>query len=283
MLGKSLAVALSRKDYPVVAAASRTFASAQALAKLVPGCTAHPDPNEAAAAADFVFISSSDDAIGPVAAAVTWRPGQGVAHCSGVASLDVLEPAERQGATAGAFHPLQVFSSVDTAIRSLPGATFAIEGSPEMRAYLQQMALDLEGRPIFLRSEDKPLYHASIVMMGGLLSGMVGAVADLWANFGIGRDEAVKSLVPIIQGNVLTLQSVGIPDAIAGPYARGDIGTVRKHLDAFDAKAPEALAVYCEMALAGLPYAVDKGNVTPERAAEIEDLLMKALGGPEGR
>ena len=137
-----------------------------------------------------------------------------------------------------------------------------------MQASLKELALALGGNPIFLRPQDKPLYHASIVMMGGLLSGMVGAVADLWQHFGIGRADAVKALTPIIQGNVTALNAMGVPGAIAGPYARGDIGTVRKHLDAIKASAPDILPVYCEMARAGLPYAVEKGNVSEGRAAQ---------------
>ena len=281
MVGKSLAVALSQRGYAVVATASRTPSSARDLAELVPGCVAYPTAGEAAEASDVVLITTSDDAIEPVASSIPWHPGQGVVHSSGVASLDVLESAQRLGALPGAFHPLQTFSSVGDAVRSLPGSTFAIEGGTEMQAFLKDMALALGGNPIVLKPEDKPLYHATVVMMGGLLTGMVGAVAELWRHFGIGRADAVKALAPIIQGNAATLEAVGIPGAVAGPYARGDIGTVRKHLDALGALAPEMLPTYCQMALAGLPYAVQKGNVPEERAAAIRELLTTA--GPGSR
>ena len=277
MVGKSLAVALTDRGYKVVAAASRTHASAEALAALVPGCVAYRSSQDAVDASDFVLITSSDDAISAIASSVAWRQGQGVAHCSGVTSLDALESAAGQGALTGAIHPLQTFSSVDDAQKTLPGTTFAIEGGPEMRAYLRQMALDLGGNPIFLRPEDKPLYHATVVMMGGLLSGMFGHVADLWSHFGIDRDEALKAITPIAQGIVTTVGTVGIPQAVAGPYVRGDVGTIKKHLDAFRSTAPESMAVYCQMALAGLPYALEKGNVPQDRAAEIERMLTDAL------
>ena len=47
----------------VVSTASRTFESAKALARLTPGCVAYPELQGAADAADFVFITTSDDAI----------------------------------------------------------------------------------------------------------------------------------------------------------------------------------------------------------------------------
>ena len=58
-VGTSLAVVLSRSGYPVVAAASRTFASARVLAGLVPGCVAYASAGEAAEATDVVFMRSA--------------------------------------------------------------------------------------------------------------------------------------------------------------------------------------------------------------------------------
>ena len=133
VVGGSLAVALWQQGYPVVAAASRTFASAQSLASRVAGCVPLASVQGAADASDVVFITTSDDAIEPVASGISWRPGQGVVHCSGAASLDVFHQAVRQGAVAGAFHPLQAISSVGNGVSSIPGTTFGIEGDGEMR------------------------------------------------------------------------------------------------------------------------------------------------------
>lgn len=277
IVGKSLAVALTNCGYNVVAAGSRTYASAESLAALVRRCVAYRGLQEVCDASDFVLITSSDDAIKSVASGVIWRDGQKVAHCSGASSVEVLNSVVGDGVLTGAFHPLQTFSSVDAAQKALPGTTFAIEGNTEMRAYLEQMALDLGGNPIFLRPEDKPLYHATVVMMGGLLSGMFGHVADLWSHFGIDRDEAMKAITPIAQGIVTSVNTVGIPQALAGPYVRGDVGTIKKHIEAFRSTAPDSMAVYCQMALAGLPYALEKGDIPKRRAAEIELILTNAI------
>lgn len=279
MVGKSLALILSRHGYKVVAVSSRTFSSAEALVDLVPGCVAYKSIAETVGAADLVFVTTPDDVIGTIAASISWRPGQGVVHCSGVAALDALEPAQSRGAVTGAFHPLQTFSDLEVAVRTISGVTFAIEGGPEMRTVLKDMALELGGNPIFIRAEDKPLYHASVVMMGGLMTGMAGAVADMWRHFGIDRADALRALVPIIQGNVNTLESVGVPRAVAGPYVRGDVGSIAKHLVALRANAPEILPVYCQMALAGLPYAFEKGDVSKGRQGEIKELLLAASKG----
>ena len=276
-VGKSLALALSRQGYGVVAAASRTYASAQELAHLVDGVTAYETVAQAARAAEVVFITTPDDRIGDVASTIRWRPGQAAVHCSGVSSLDLLEPALALGASVGAFHPLQALASVENGVKSIPGTTFGIEGDDAMRTYLKQMALDIGGLPVFLRPEDKVLYHLSGVMMGGLLSGLAAVAGQLWDHIGLSRAEGVRALMPMMRQVSFNLETSGIPDGLAGPYARGDVGTIRKHLQALLARAPDVLPLYCHMALAGLPFALEKGTLSPDRAEEVRDLVNSYL------
>ena len=272
-VGGSLAVAFSRAGYSVVATSSRTFSSAQALAGRIPGSKAFTTAQAVADLADVVFITTPDDAIGPVASGIRWRPGQGAVHCSGAASLDVLTDAADQGAVAGAFHPLQAFSSVENGVKSIPGITFGIEGGEGMRAYLADMARGVGGNPITLKAEDKPLYHLSGVMMGNLLTVLAAVAAELWTGLGMERADGVRALAPMIRQVSYNLEASGVPGAVAGPYARGDIGTIRKHLEALYARAPDVLPLYRELALAALPYAMEKGTLGPDRADEIRDVI----------
>ncbi len=258
-VGGSLAVAMSNASYPVVAVSSRTPASAASFAARIDGCAPYADLQDAVDASDMVFISTSDDAIQQVAQSVMWREGQGVAHCSGAASIDVLEAAEPQGAIPGAFHPLQAFSSVENGVRSIPGITFGIEGSDEMRAYLGDIARAIGGNPVFLNAEDKPLYHLSGVMMGNLLTCLVGISAEVWEHIGYTRDDGVKALVPMMRAVAYNVETSGIPEAVAGPYPRGDLGTAAKHLQALTSQHPDLLPLYRELALAGLHLAVEQG------------------------
>ena len=272
-VGGSLAVAMSNAGYPVTAVGSRTFASAQTFAGRISDCTAYENIQEVADRADFVFISTSDDAIKIVCDQVSWREGQGVAHCSGAASVDLLQPAVDQGAVAGAFHPLQAFNSVENGVKAIPGVTFGIEGNDAIQSYLRGIASDIKGIPISLRPQDKVLYHVSGVLMGNLLAVLASVAASMWEKFDHTRDEGVRALSPMMPAVSSNLDSVGVPQAVAGPYVRGDIGTVRKHLEAVSSSAPEYLALYIELALGGLPFAVEKGALAPERSQEIKELL----------
>lgn len=282
-VGGSIAVALSRAGFTVVAVASRTFASAREFAERVPGCVACERPQEVADRVDVVFITSGDDAIGPVVSGIDWRPGQGVVHCSGAASLDVFEKAVGQGAVAGAFHPLQAVSSVENGVDSIPGITFGIEADGEMREYLAETALAVGGNPIFLRPEDKAMYHLTGVLMGNLLTTLGAVAAQMWETFGFTRAEGVKALAPMMRQVSVNLERSGVPDAVAGPYPRGDIGTVRKHLEALRSHAPEYLPLYCELALAGLPFAVERGPIDEDGAGDIRELIQQYRTGGTGR
>jgi predicted short-subunit dehydrogenase-like oxidoreductase (DUF2520 family) len=67
--------------------------------------------------------------------------------------------------------------------------------------------------------------------------------------------------------------------ALTGPIVRGDLGTVRAHLEDIAANAPQSLPSYVALARATLSRAVTDGRVVPIRAARIRDLLDATVAG----
>lgn len=272
-VGTALAVRLSEKGYPVMAVASRTPASAERLASLVNGCKVHHSGQAVADVAEMVFITTPDDAIAQVAAEVQWHSAQSIVHCSGAESLDILEPATNAGAQAGAFHPLQTLASVAYAIENIPGSTFALEAEEPLMSTLKEMVGALGGRWIELGPGDKVLYHAAAVMACNYLVTLVNLATDLWQTFGVPTSEATRALLPLLQGSVNNLGNVGLPNCLTGPIARGDLGTIRKHLTALESRAPGVLAAYRELGRQTVPIALAKGRIDGQRAEEILGLL----------
>ena len=281
-VGGTLAVALEQAGYRVVAVASRTWASAHGLAQRLSDCTAYPSSQQMVDACELVFISTPDDAIGPVASGLTWRAGQGVVHCSGATSLDVFAVPMTQGVLPGALHPLQAVTSLDAGVPRLPGTTFGIEADGVMREVLVTMALALGGRPLVLSAAEKVLYHVSVVLMGNLLTGLAATAAQLWEHLGASRSEGLHAVVAMMRSVVSNLERVGIPAAMAGPYVRGDVGTIRRHFETLSATAPAVVPLYRELALAALPFGVEKGALTPDQRLTIEHLIAqyKSEGHP---
>ncbi|MFQ5880396.1 MAG: Rossmann-like and DUF2520 domain-containing protein, partial [Dehalococcoidia bacterium] len=230
VVGTALARGLAGGGYAVVAAASRRLESARRLAAAVRGCEAYAVAQAVADAAELVFITTGDDAIGEVAGAVRWRPGQMVVHTSGAATVAALAPAREAGAQVATFHPLQTFADADQAVASLPGTTFALEGEGRVVEELKRLAAALGGRWLILHSEEKALYHAAAVMVSNYAVTLMQAAAELWRAFGVQSQVAVPALVPLLRGTVGNMEAVGLPRCLTGPIARGDVATVRSHL-----------------------------------------------------
>jgi predicted short-subunit dehydrogenase-like oxidoreductase (DUF2520 family) len=272
-VGSALAIRLAEKGYNVVAVSSRTRTSAEKLAQAIAGCQAVETNQMVANIADIVFITTPDAVIPKVAAELYWHKGQSVVHCSGADSTETLHPARQRGANTGVFHPLQTLASVKQAIDNIPGSTFAIEAEEPLLSTLKEIAAALNCRWIELKASNKVVYHAAAVIASNYLVTLVKLADDLWETFGIPREQATQALLPLLKGTLNNIENVGIPHALTGPIARGDIETVKKHLTALQKEAPDALSTYCELGLQTIPVAQAKGKIDEEKAAELRAVL----------
>ncbi len=275
-VGTALAVRLSQKGYPVVAVSSRSQTSARKLAQAVGGCPVVDNAQGVADTADLIFITTPDDAIPFVALQIRWHARHSVIHCSGADSTDVLEPASKLGAQVGVFHPLQTFASVEQAIENIPGSTFAMEAEEPLLNVLKDMTTALDGHWVELKAGDKVLYHAAAVIACNYLVTLVKLAGDLWQTFSVPPDQATQALLPLIRGTVHNIDAVGIPQCLTGPVARGDTGTIRKHLEALEQRVPAILPAYCELGLQTIPIALAKGRIDKHKAEELQAILRQS-------
>jgi len=271
--GTALAVRLAQHQYPVTAVASRSLSSAEKLAARIPGCKAYGRAQEVADIASLVFITTPDDIISVVADSVQWHDGQSVVHCSGAHSIDILEASKQLGARTGCFHPLQTFASVEHAIDNIPSSTFAIEAEEPLASLLKKAAIDLEGDWVILKAGDKVLYHAAAVIACNYLVTLVKLSTDLWQTFDAPPAQAIKALMPLLQGTLSNIKNVGLPNCLTGPIARGDLGTISRHLGSLSKQAPSLLDIYKELGLQTIPIALAKGKIDSQRAVELETLF----------
>lgn len=274
-VGTALGLSLAKSGYSVVAVVSRSRSSAEKLSQRIEGSRAFGSLQEAVDESDLIFVTTPDDAIAPVVAGLSWKEGKAVLHCSGAASTDILEPARQAGATVGAFHPLQSFANVEQAIENLPGSTFAIEATEPLLGDLKEMATRLNGTPVELGPGDKVLYHAAAVFASNYTVAIMKLATDLWQQFDVPTAVATKALMPLLQGTVNNINNIGLPNCLTGPIARGDIGTIEKHLVALQERAPGHVAPYRELGLQTITVALGKGKIDEERAEEMRTLLKR--------
>jgi len=276
-VGTALSVSLSHKGYPVVAVSSRSQASARNLARAISSCLLVSSNQDVADAAELVFITTPDDAIAPVVSQIRWHKGQSVVHCSGADSTDILEPARKLGAYVGVFHPLQTFANVRQAIENMPGSTFTLEAEEPLLKTLMDMVTALGGYWIELKASDKVVYHASAVIACNYMVTLVKLATDLWQTFDIPMHQATQVLLPLIRGTIHNIDTVGIPQCLTGPIARGDTGTIRKHLQALQKVAPSLLSTYRELGLQTIPVALAKGRINQHQAEELKAILKEVI------
>ena len=274
-VGTALAIRLSSKGYQIVAVSSRSQTSARNLAQVISNCHASSNNQDVAAAAELVFITTPDDAIAPVASQIQWHTGQSVVHCSGADSTHILEPAKKLGAHVGAFHPLQTLANAKQAIENMPGSTFVLEAEEPLLSILKDMATALDGHWIELKASDKVIYHAAAVIACNYLVTLVKLATDLWQTFNIPPHQATQALLPLIRGTVNNIETIGIPQCLTGPIARGDSGTITKHLNALQKVAPSLLSTYRELGLQTIPVAVAKGRINQQQAEELQAILKQ--------
>ena len=272
-LGSSLAIALDNAGYNVAAISSRQASHREWIGSRVENAVVVENPQTAVNVANSIFITAPDSTIEEICSDIEWRTHQAVIHCAGVLPLSALDRARIAGAETAAFHPLQTFPSADSSER-LKDVSFATESvNPALFYWLRILATDLGGSAFKIESSQRAAYHASAVMACGLLAGLTGLAAEMWEPLGIDRADALKRLIPLLRATVDALDEKGLPDAVTGPFVRGDVETITTHLNATAAKSPETGNAYAALAEASLHIAKEQGGLSDSAYARIKLLL----------
>ncbi|MDQ1712174.1 MAG: hypothetical protein QOE45_1624 [Frankiaceae bacterium] len=274
-VGSALAVALGRAGHRIVAVSGVSAASRRRAADRLPNAAVLP-ADEVVGAADLVLLTVPDDALAAVveglAAVGAFKPGQLVAHTSGRHGLDVLSAAARQGALPLALHPVMTFAGGSEDVERLVGTSFGVTAPEPLRAVGEALVVEMGGEPVWVPEEQRVLYHAALAWVSNNLVTLVSTAADLLRQAGAERPDLL--LAPLLGAALDNALRRG-DDALTGPVARGDAGTVSAHLDVLRANAPEVVPAYVALARLTADRALRDGRLDP-RAAEA---LLDALAG----
>lgn len=183
--------------------------------------------------ADLVFFTTQDAMI-PVAAKELmdkglYREGQYWIHCSGSTSSRAMVVDPQKDLNYLSLHPLQAFAGIEEAVELIPGTHFGIEGDGIELG--REIVTKLGGIPHLLNPQQKPLYHGGAVVASNYLVTLAALAVRLFEEAGIERKEALESLIPLMKGALQNLEKVGLPQALTGPIARGDVNVIQEHLE----------------------------------------------------
>ncbi len=183
---------------------------------------------------ELVVLCVPDRSIGEVASETPIGPW--IAHVSGATPLDALAPHARRFG----LHPLQSFSKARGA-GQLDGVWGAVTAeTDEAHATGWWLAETLGLRPFALGDDKRVAYHAGAAMASNYLVTLRAAAQSLLGAAGV----PPEALDPLIRG----VMDTGFE--LTGPIARGDWGTVERHLAVIRAERPELEELYLVLAAA---------------------------------
>ena len=270
-VGTAVALALVRGGHRVVAAVDGGGGSARRLADRIAGCRVLDDAADAIAAAGTVLVTVPDDALASVVADVAradgWRQGQRVVHCSGARGPEALHLAALAGARVAACHPAQTVPS-GAGPDALLGAPWAVTCADADRGWADELVRAAGGDPFPLRADTRILYHAGLAVGSNAAAAAVAVARQLLLAAGVQQPDRI--LVGLAETSVRNAATGGAA-ALTGPVVRGDVGTVRAHLEALDADVPRLAQAY--RALQGVVLDQVLGMLEPEVAARVTTLL----------
>ena len=133
---------------------------------------------------------------------------------------------------------MQMFANPDVALQGLRGCTVGIEADPDFRRELELLATRIGCEPLALPAGVRALYHASAYYVGPFLIALLKEGVELWKSFGASEADALRAMMPLLRGTVAAVLDGGLANGMGGCVARGDVGTILKHLEALDARFP---------------------------------------------
>ncbi len=249
-VGRTLSRKLRELGWNIGPVVTRSAATARSAVRAIGAGVPHGGLTRQVLAADIVLLATPDHAIADVAARLArqggeeWR-GKVVLHTSGSLSREALKPLARCGASTGSMHPMQTFSGRGQT--DLEGVIFGIDGDTRALRIARQMARTLGGVPVVVNAASRVAYHAAGGFAAQHVLSVMEAGTRILMSVGFTRRQASRALMNLARQTLDNFERLGPRATWTGPLARGDFGTVEKHLVALRRFPREYRAVYAAL------------------------------------
>jgi predicted short-subunit dehydrogenase-like oxidoreductase (DUF2520 family) len=275
-VGSVLGTALSGAGHVVVGVSAVSRSSLRRAAELLPDTPVLP-PDDVVRRSDLVLLAVPDDVlpdlVSGLAATGAFRAGQIVVHTSGARGVDILAPAIAVGVLPLALHPAMTFTGRAEDVARLAAACVGVTVADETGWSVgEALVLEMGAEPVRVPSEARPLYHAALAHGANHLATLVRDAVDALERAGVVPAE--RLLGPLLEAALDNTLRHG-DRALTGPVSRGDIDTVRLHLQALAQAAPELLDPYRAQARRTADRAEAAGLLAPAAAIQIRETLRE--------
>lgn len=233
-VGAALGRLLRERGYEVGGVVCRTMERAEAAVRLIGGGRPMTDPAQGVKGAKIVFVTVPDRVLGEVAEQIgsrrRFRRGDFLVHTSGAHPAEVLRVKGTGRAHLLSLHPIESIADPSEADR-LVGAAYGLEGDEEALQMGMELVEALGGTPLVIPAGAKPLYHAAATVASNYAVTLAGVALRLFKAAGLPHGDALKAVTSLLEGSAANLRRLGVHWALTGPVERGDVDTVRSHLE----------------------------------------------------
>jgi predicted short-subunit dehydrogenase-like oxidoreductase (DUF2520 family) len=273
--GAVLGAALARAGHHVVAAYAVSDLSRLRAEALLPGVPLVP-VEQVLAESDLALLTVPDDVLpGLVAGLVETgavHPGMFLAHASGRFGYGVLDAATRVGGLPLALHPVMTFTGTSIDLARLSGCPFGVTAPDQLRPVAEALVVEMGGDPVWVNEGSRVLYHAALAHGANHLVTLVTQTLELLSAAGV--DDPARLVAPLLSAALDNALRYG-DQALTGPVARGDAGTVAAHVHELADVSPEARAAYVALARVTADRALAAGMLRPDAAEALLDVLAR--------
>lgn len=226
--------ALKRAGHNLVGIAGRNVANVQRLSGAL-GAQAF-SLNDALPNTDIILIAVSDDAIADVAMNIPISDAV-VIHTSGASEFDKLLPHPDRAV----LWPVMSLSPGEP--MDFSHVPLVIDGNTEhARKSVKDLAVSLSGHVSELDHAQRQLVHAAASIILNFPVHLLARAQELLERQHIDPTILTPSFVAMAQ----KVTAIGASEALTGPARRGDLGTIRLHLDHLT-DDPELRAAYARL------------------------------------
>jgi len=275
-LGTCLAAALAQKGFRIRALSCRSLSSAQESQKIIGQGIASTNNLQTAEEGRLIFTCVPDDKIKKIAqelaaSNIDWS-NKTVFHCSGLQPAGILKGLKDKGASTASFHPVQSFPQKTADAHQFEGIYCGLEGDGEALSLGEKIAAKLGARVILLKSQDKPAYHAACSFASNLFIALLDMAVSLLAKVDLQEQLAISVLFPLVQKTIHNVKYFNINQSLTGPALRGDLTTIKKHLEVLS-DFPQYQNIYSQLTLHALQIAGKEKKLSWQKLKALTALL----------
>ncbi len=230
---------------------------------------------------EVIFITTPDSIIKNIADKISKLENLSfknliVYHSSGVLTSDVLSELNHLGAEVGSLHPVYSVSHFDYSADEIKKIKFTLEGSRRIYDITKWIFYGFDGNIIHIEKSQKVLYHIACVFGSNYLISLLNSIDEIFKVAGLNFDH--RFLLPLIEVSLRNANELGAVNALTGPIERGDLETVRIHLEELKSKFPEILSLYSSLAIETVRVAFKKKSISANLASQMLDLVSSYIG-----